>query len=85
MTAGELLREGVVLMFAGMGFVLFFLFLLIFVLHFMSFVINRFFPEPEIPKVASNVSAIAQPISDIERLTPVIVAAIAHHRKKNNC
>ncbi|OOF43686.1 oxaloacetate decarboxylase subunit gamma [Rodentibacter trehalosifermentans] len=82
MTSSELMFEGFNLMFAGMGFVIFFLFLLIYAIKFSSSIINQFFPE-KTPTTQTTPSS-TMPISDndAERLRPIIVAAIAHHRRQ---
>lgn len=83
MNETELLREGVTLMFVGMGFVLCFLFLLIVAMNAMSKAIQRFLPEQGSPSSSSLSSAIEQMNDDeLTKLRPVIIAAIAHHRRQ---
>jgi sodium pump decarboxylases, gamma subunit len=83
MTHAELFGEGVNLMFSGMGFVMIFLFILIYAIKWMSLLINRYFPEPIIAPIPPKpATTIPQAADDIEQLRPVIAAAIAHHRKK---
>ena len=83
MTSAELFGEGINLMFSGMGFVLVFLLILIWAIGLMSKLINKYFPEPQpSPTTPPNTTALsAAPTDDFERLRPVIVAAIAHHRR----
>jgi len=82
MTNAELFGEGVNLMISGMGFVMFFLFILIYAIAFMSKLINQYFSEP-IPAPVSKPQVATPPIQDdLERLRPVIVATIVHHRRK---
>lgn len=84
MTKLELFMEGVNLMFSGMGFVLGFLILLIFLISLMSKIINRFVTPLPLTAATSttNKSVSIQPTDDLERLRPVIIAAIAHHRRQ---
>ena len=83
MTPAELFGEGINLMFSGMGFVLVFLLILIWAISASSKLINRFFPEPiPTPKTQQKLTALATTsANDVERLRPIIVAAIAHHRR----
>ncbi|KGQ70217.1 oxaloacetate decarboxylase gamma chain [Chelonobacter oris] len=82
MTATELMREGINLMLSGMGFVLLFLFILIFAIRLMSTVVNRLFPETQKPAAGKSRAAIAATADETEALRPIIVAAIAHHRRQ---
>ncbi|WP_249961800.1 oxaloacetate decarboxylase subunit gamma [Histophilus somni] len=77
----QLMQEGVNLMLSGMGFVLVFLLILIFAIKLMSKLIGYFSSEPTLPQQAFIPTT---ELNDLERLRPVIVAAIAHHRRQQN-
>ncbi|WP_373778933.1 oxaloacetate decarboxylase subunit gamma [Glaesserella sp.] len=85
MTKTDLIIEGINLMFIGMGFVMLFLFLLIIAITFISNTINRYFPEQtRVTVVPSTVSPTPTSASDdVADLRPIIIAAIAHHRRKH--
>ncbi len=74
MTDAQLVGEGLRLMMLGMGFVVLFLMTLIAAIQAMSWALARYCPVP-IP--ASSPSALAAG----QDLTPVIAAALYHHRR----
>ncbi|QLB13860.1 oxaloacetate decarboxylase gamma subunit [Bisgaardia hudsonensis] len=81
MTNAQLMQEGINLMISGMGFVLVFLLILIFAIGLMSKIINQYFPEPISPTpTAKPTQSIVE--NDVDHLRPIIVAAIAHHRRQ---
>lgn len=83
MTNMQLLHEGLTLMWVGVGFVMLFLFILVFAIRLMSYCVNRFFPEPVVEQNGLSQSmSDSDSQSDLTRLRPVIVAAIAHHRRQ---
>lgn len=82
MTKIQLMQEGINLMLAGMGFVLLFLWILILAVGLMSKLINRYLPEPVVTPPSSAAPAASAIENDLSQLRPVIVAAIAHHRRK---
>ena len=83
MTEKELFLEGVNLMISGMGFVMVFLLLLIGAIDTMSKFINRFLSRTELqPEQLKSTTAATE--DDLERLRPVIVAAIAHYRRSKD-
>lgn len=79
MSETELLHEGFNLMFLGMGFVFLFLVILVYAVKAMSFLVNRFAPEP----VIAAKPAEAEPVTsdDSIPIQAILAAAIHHHRK----
>ncbi|UDW83491.1 oxaloacetate decarboxylase subunit gamma [Pasteurella canis] len=80
MTNAELLQEGLNLMFAGVGFVMLFLFILIYAIELMSKLVNRFFPEPI--STPTTKTTTQSDTHDLAHLRPAIIAAVIHHRRQ---
>ncbi len=72
----NLIVEGFKFMGLGMGTVFAFLIILIFMMNFMSSIINKFFPEPH-PSEATEVNT----QKDHKKIVAAITAAIKHHRE----
>jgi oxaloacetate decarboxylase gamma subunit len=71
----NLVIEGFKFMGLGMGTVFLFLIVMIGAMNAMSYVIHKFFPEPQ---ASATPSASAQ--QDNKKVVAAITAAIAHHR-----
>ena len=74
----NLILEGFKFMGLGMGTVFLFLIIMIGSMNIMSYVIHRFFPEPE-PEASESIPSAPQ--QDNKKVIAAITAAIAHHRK----
>lgn len=82
MTSSQLLLEGVELMLFGMGFVFFFLALLVFAIRLMSRLIGRFAAAAPIPAAAPlPVRAASAPEPEADLLA-AIQSAIHQHRAR---
>ena len=75
----NLVMEGVKFMFLGMGTVFTFLIIMIMCMNAMSYIIHRFFPEPQ-SNVTAQTNGGAQQ-QDKKKIVAAISAAIAHHRQ----
>ena len=78
----NLIGEGIELMLYGMGTVVVFLTLLVFVTAGMSALVRRFFPLPPEP-AAVTTSIAAQPDAD-SKVMAVIAAALHRHRSSKH-
>lgn len=72
----NLVIEGFKFMGLGMGTVFTFLVILIFMMNFMSSIINRFFPEPR-----QSESTTVNTQNKHNKVVAAITAAIKHHRE----
>jgi oxaloacetate decarboxylase gamma subunit len=73
----NLILEGFKFMGLGMGTVFLFLVVMIASMNLMSFIIDKFFPEPQ----ASESAPSAAPQQDNKKIVAAITAAIKHHRQ----
>ena len=72
----NLILEGFKFMGLGMGTVFLFLITMIGSMNLMSYVIHKFFPEPQVSESSS-----ATPQQDNKKIIAAITAAISHHRQ----
>jgi len=70
----NLIMEGFKFMGLGMGTVFLFLIVLIFSMNLMSYIVHKFFPEPQLSETPSA------PQKDNKKIIAAITAAIKHHR-----
>jgi len=73
----NLIMEGLKFMVLGMGTVFAFLTIMIIVVNIMSYIVNRFFPEPQ----ASDEPSSSANKTDNKKVVAAITAAITHHRQ----
>lgn len=80
MSDAELLKEGVYLIFFGMGFVVIFLQLLVYAVQIMSSLIKRF--TPDLPSTELLIEPAGQKaLNSDDALNQVVIAAALHHHR----
>ena len=72
----NLVLEGFKFMGLGMGTVLLFLIIMIVCMNIMSYVVHKFFPEPQ-----ASLEPAANAQKDNKKIIAAISAAISHHRQ----
>ena len=72
-----LMSDGIELMFAGMGIVFLFLIMLVGAINFMSFLVQRFFPEPP----TTTIHVITGGVD--KNVIAAITAAVHQYRNKH--
>jgi len=72
----NLILEGFKFMGLGMGTVILFLVIMIVCMNIMSYVVHKFFPEPQ-----ANLDSTANTAPDNKKIIAAISAAISHHRQ----
>ena len=73
----NLLIEGLKFMGLGMGTVFVFLTIMIICMNIMSYIVHRFFPEPQVTATPSS----SNQQQDNKKIVAAITAAIKHHRE----
>lgn len=75
----NLVIEGLKFMALGMGTVFAFLAIMIICMNIMSYLVHKFFPEPQVSITPS--SSVQQQQQDNKKIVAAITAAIKHHRE----
>lgn len=75
----NLLIEGIKFMVLGMGTVFVFLGIMIVCMNIMSYVIHRYFPEPQLPITPASTPSLEE--DNTKKIVAAITAAIKHHRE----
>jgi oxaloacetate decarboxylase gamma subunit len=74
----NLVMEGVKFMFLGMGTVFIFLIIMIVFMNLMSYIVHKFFPEPQ-PSLETQQTGVKK--DNNKKIVAAITAAIKHHRE----
>ena len=74
----NLVMEGVKFMFLGMGTVFLFLIVMILFMNLMSYIVGKFFPEPQ-PSLETQQAGVKK--DNNKRTVAAITAAIKYHRE----
>jgi len=77
----NLIMEGVKFMFLGMGTVFVFLIIMIFAVNLMSWIIHRFFPEPQAVKESISTGVQSGVQEDNKKIVAAIIAAIKYRKE----
>ncbi len=75
----NLVIEGLKFMVLGMGTVFMFLGIMIVCINIMSYIIHRFFPEPQLPVTPARTPSVSE--DNTKKIVAALTAAIKHHRE----
>lgn len=80
----DLFMQGVELMILGMGFVFVFLVLLVFFMVFMSFIVNKYLPEPiPVPQAQKKPKSSIKKSTNDDAMVAALTAVSIHHKNQN--